>query len=89
MENATGLTALKVLMRILLTFSFAGSLFVVVDVEAYKKLNQFLMREYGLTKKIVPLIEEARITLEDYIFKNRKVLGSLFLLLSFVLLTLY
>ncbi len=89
MESETGLTAIKILMRILLTFSFAGSLFVVVDVEAYRKLNRFLMREYGLTKRIIPLLEEAKSTFDEYIVKNRKVLGCLFLLLSFVLLTLY
>jgi len=87
--DVSGLTAFKVLMRIMLTFAFAGSLFVVIDVEAYKKLNRFLMREYGLTKRIMPLIEEAKSTLEEYIVKNRKVFGALFLLLSFVLLTLY
>ncbi|HOX53985.1 MAG: hypothetical protein PHI86_03150 [Candidatus Omnitrophica bacterium] len=89
METAGSLTAIKVLMRILLTFSFAGSLFVVVDVEAYRKLNQFLMREYGLTKRIIPMLENVKSTLEDYILKNRRVFGAMFLLLSFVLLTLY
>ncbi|MBM3248668.1 MAG: hypothetical protein FJZ10_04545 [Candidatus Omnitrophica bacterium] len=89
MDGVDGLTALKVFMRIMLTFSFAGSLFTLIDVEAYKKLNQILMREYGVTRRILPLIEETKSTVEEYIIKNRKILGSLFLLLSFILLTLY
>ena len=82
-------SSVKVAMRLLLTFAFAGSLFVVVDIEAYKKLNKFLTKEYGLTKRIIPAIETAKISVEDFVVKNRKFFGSMFLVASFVLLTLY
>jgi hypothetical protein len=89
MESVLDLTALKIFMRIMLTFAFTGSLFIMVDVEAYKKLNRILSKEYGLTKRLIPTLESAKSSLDDFIVKNRKFFGSLFLLISFVLLTLY
>ena len=83
------LFALKLFMRIMLAFAFAGSLFVLIDPEVYKKLNSILTKEYGIKKKLMPIIESEKTSLDQVVLQNRKLLGSLFLVLSFVLLTLY
>ncbi|MFH1656135.1 MAG: hypothetical protein ABH954_05970 [Candidatus Omnitrophota bacterium] len=81
--------AIRLLMRILVAFAFAGSLFVLVDPEAYKKLNSILMKEYGIRKKLVPSLEKEKFSLDRLILKNRKFFGVMFLVFSFALLTLY
>ncbi|MBM3252026.1 MAG: hypothetical protein FJZ11_04515 [Candidatus Omnitrophica bacterium] len=81
--------ALRLMMRILVVFAFAGSLFVLVDPEAYKKLNSILMKEYGLKQKLVPSLETEKLSLDKIILKNRKLFGAVFLLFSFALLTMY
>jgi hypothetical protein len=83
------LNALKLIMRILVVFAFTGSIFILVDPEAYKKLNSILLKEYGLRIKLVPSLETENFSLDKVILHNRKLFGTVFLLFSFVLLTMY
>jgi len=89
MEYVLEPEAVKLIMRVLLALAFAGSLFVLIDPEAYKKLNGILMKEFGFKKRLIPSLEEKKVSLDSIILKNRRFFGVIFLVFSFALLTLY
>ena len=86
-----GLTeSMRFLVFLMLSFSFFIGIVLMVSHEAFAHLNQAFQKEYGLKKRLLPKLENIRVSFIDWIvLKYRFIAGLLISVLSFLLLLLY
>ncbi|MDD4956933.1 MAG: hypothetical protein PHH49_06300 [Candidatus Omnitrophica bacterium] len=64
-----------------------GLLLLVVNPQSLKTTNEILAeREYGIKKKIIPILEEKKIrVIDEFVLGYRPLLGVIFTITAFVL----
>lgn len=77
---------LILLFRIATSFAFLGSLFVFLLPDTYVKVNNALMKEYGMRNKLIPWLETEKKSVDVWILKKRGAWGVIFITVSFLLL---
>ncbi|MDP2939414.1 MAG: hypothetical protein Q8O13_04965 [Candidatus Omnitrophota bacterium] len=86
MVDLTFFEAIIQLMRALMAFALMGSLFIFLAPNTYAKVNQVLMKEYGIKKRFVPWLETEKKSIDVWVLKKRGMFGVLFVAISFVLI---
>lgn len=80
----------KVLFNLMLSFSFFVGLILMVSQEAFSAFHKALQKEYGLKRKLAPMLENTRFDFIDRVLmKYRVFAGMAICITSFFLLLVY
>ena len=80
----------KVLVDLMLSFSFFVGIVLMVSSEAFGAFHKALQKEYGLKRRLAPKLEDTKFDIIDQVLmKYRVFAGMLICLTSFFLLLLY
>ena len=80
----------KILIYIMISFSFFVGIILMVSQEAFSAFHKSLQKEYGLKRRLSPKIENTYIDFIDRVLMKYRVLaGMLISLTAFFLLLMY
>ncbi|MFC1704006.1 hypothetical protein ACFL1E_04400 [Candidatus Omnitrophota bacterium] len=81
--------AIQFFMRLMIALAFACSLFLLVTPDAYLKFSKLLQKEYGMKKKVLPVLEKESGVIDNFLLRYRMLIGILLLFISILLLARY
>ncbi|MDP2654370.1 MAG: hypothetical protein Q8Q08_10110 [Candidatus Omnitrophota bacterium] len=82
--------SLKVIVYLMISFSFFVGIMLVVSQEAFVHFDKALQREYGIRKRFLPKLEETQFKFVDWVLlKYRTLSGLLIAVIAFMLLLTY
>ena len=81
---------MNVVIFLLLSLSFFIGILLIISRESFISLNKALQQEYGIKRRLAPVVEDAYIDVVDsFLTKHRVWAGLLIAISAFVLLLLY
>ena len=77
-------TVLKAFFMITSPVTFLVGVFLLYDIETYQKIEKFMSKGYGGSRKVwLKQLEQNRESLQLFLIKRRKLIGTICLLNSF------
>ena len=81
---------LNLIFYMLVSIGFVVGIILMVAPKAFTSLHKALQKEYGITKRILPQLENASIEVVDKtVKKNTVVYGMVISIVSFILLLIF
>ena len=79
--------SVKMMVYLLLSLSFFIGILLMISQESFSALHKVLQEEYGIKKKLVPMMEDVYIDVVDkFLVRNRLWAGLFIAIASFTLL---
>jgi len=77
------LNLLKIFFMVTSPITFIVGIFLLYDIETYQRIERFLGRSYGVSKKVwLKQLEKNRESLQMFLIKRRRIIGVVCLLNS-------
>ena len=82
--------SIKMIIYLMLSFSFFVGIMLIISQEAFQHFNEALQKEYGIKTRILPNVEDKRVHLVDkLVLKYRIWAGIVITIAAFILLMIF